>query len=67
MGTRLLRLPEVLSRTGLSRSTLYRLLKAGVFPAPISVLHTRCRAWIEDEVQAWVDEQVRIARRAVRD
>jgi prophage regulatory protein len=32
-----LRFPEVKSRTGLSRTTIHRLIKAGDFPAPKSL------------------------------
>jgi prophage regulatory protein len=32
-----LRFPDVKSRTGLSRTTIHRLIKAGEFPAPKSL------------------------------
>ena len=34
---RILRLPEMLQMTGLSRSTLYRMVKAGTFPPRYSL------------------------------
>jgi predicted DNA-binding transcriptional regulator AlpA len=34
---RFVRLPEVLSRTGLSRSTVYRRIQEGSFPAPLVI------------------------------
>lgn len=40
----LLRLPEVLELTKLGRSTLYRLMSDGQFPAPIK-LSARAVAW----------------------
>ena len=52
-GQRLMRLPEVLKLTGLSRSTLYRKIKAGQFPAPVS-LGPRSVAWRESEVLDWI-------------
>lgn len=57
--TRLLRLPEVLSLTGLSRATLERLILAGDFPMPVRP--TPCtRAWRSDEVAAWIDARPRV-------
>jgi prophage regulatory protein len=47
---RLLRLPAVLDRTGLSRSTLYA---TPDFPKSVKV-GDRAVAWSEDEVDAWI-------------
>ena len=51
---RLLRLPQVLERIGLSRSMVYLLESQGRFPGRVKV-GTRAVAWPEDEVQAWID------------
>lgn len=53
-GHRLLRLPEVLRATGLSRSTLYRKIKESAFPSPVQ-LGERAVGWRESEVIAWID------------
>ena len=37
MRCRILRLPEVLERTGLSRSTLFRRMRAGEFPQSVKL------------------------------
>ncbi len=56
MATRLLHLREVLNRTSLSRSHVYRLVKSGDFPASVSL---GCRvAWVESEVQEWIDARI---------
>ncbi|HEX2594769.1 MAG TPA: AlpA family phage regulatory protein [Rhizomicrobium sp.] len=49
----LLRLPEVKARTKLSRTTIYRRIAAGRFPAsfPIS---SGLAAWYESDIDAWV-------------
>ena len=60
MAERFLPLREVLARTSLSRSTIYHLIAESSFPASIS-LGSRV-AWIESEVQGWID--ARIAARA---
>lgn len=50
----LLRLPAVLARTGLSKTTIHRLEAAGRFPRRRRV-GTRAVAWVAAEVDAWVD------------
>jgi prophage regulatory protein len=53
---RLLRLPDVIRRVGLSRSMVYQLVAAGRFPAPVR-LTSRATAWRSDAVQAWIVER----------
>jgi prophage regulatory protein len=53
MHPRVLRLPQVLDRTGLSRSSLYRLHAAGTFPRRVQISE-RSVGWIESEVDAWL-------------
>ena len=60
---RILRLPEVRARTGLSRSTLYLRMAEGRFPKPIA-LGERAVGWIEAEVDAWLHRQIEASRRA---
>lgn len=48
-----LRLPEVTSRTGLSRSTLYTRMAGQVFPSSVSI-GPRSVAWLESEVDEWI-------------
>ena len=58
---RFLRLPEVLERTGLSRSTIYVRLAAGTFPRPVA-LGARAVGWIEAEIDEWVRERIAESR-----
>lgn len=58
---RFLRLPEVLDRTGLSRSTIYVRLDQGRFPRPVS-LGARAVGWIEAEVDEWIRERIAASR-----
>jgi prophage regulatory protein len=53
MSDTLLRRPEVESRTGLSRSTIYDWMKRGEFPQPVK-LGARLVAWRESDVTAWM-------------
>ena len=50
---RILRLPAVLDRTGLSRSTLYRKIQEGTFPKQIA-LGVRTAGWRESSIAAWM-------------
>lgn len=53
----LLRLPQVKTRTGLSRSELYRRIAIGTFPAPIKI-GERASAWSSIEIECWIAERV---------
>jgi len=61
MQTALLRLPQVRSKTGLSRSEVYRREKLGEFPRRVS-LGARSVGWLAEEVDAWIMERVRESR-----
>ena len=50
---RLIRINEVIVITGLSRTTIYRLVSKRRFPLQVNLL-ANCVAWIEDEVIEWV-------------
>jgi prophage regulatory protein len=50
---RVLRLPEVMTRVGLSRSTIYLRMNQGTFPKAIS-LGARACGWVESEIDAWL-------------
>ncbi|MBV9569779.1 MAG: AlpA family transcriptional regulator [Alphaproteobacteria bacterium] len=56
--TRLLRLPEVLKRTGLGKTATYALMKDGTFPKPVSLTDTRV-AWVESEIEEWLQQKIR--------
>ncbi|MDH5644189.1 MAG: AlpA family transcriptional regulator [Gemmatimonadota bacterium] len=59
---RILRLPEILSRTGLSRSTIYLRISEGKFPAQIA-LGERAVGWLESDVDNWLAAQVEKSRK----
>ena len=65
MATVILRLPDVKTRTGLSRSTIYLRVSEGCFPSPIS-LGGRAVGWIEAEVNDWLNNQIESSRKATR-
>jgi prophage regulatory protein len=54
---RLLRFPAVRERTGLSRSTIWRLEQRGQFPRHHQI-SANVVAWSEDEVSGWIRARV---------
>jgi len=66
IATKVVRLPAVVQHTGLSRSTIYALIKAGSFPAPIS-LGARAVGWLVADVQTWLDSRVAMSRETAND
>ncbi len=55
---RLLRRQEVEARCGLSRTSIYRLMREGRFPAPLRV-GPRAVRWLETEIEAWLSARPR--------
>lgn len=53
----LLRLRPLMVRMGLSRSTIYRLIATKGFPKPIQ-LGAASVAWVSDEIDAWIRQQI---------
>lgn len=64
MAISILRLPEVCSRTGLSRSSIYLRITRGEFPPPVS-LGGRAVGWPETEIENWLAEKVATSREQV--
>lgn len=58
---RFLRLPRVKDRVGLGRSSIYALVASGEFPRPIS-LGGRAMAWLESDINGWIQTKVEAAR-----
>ena len=64
---RFIRLNEVLSRTGYGRTSIYRKMEDGSFPRSVklggppidpNVFDSRAIAWIEDEVEQWIESRI---------
>jgi len=53
MKNRVIRLPDVVNQTGLSRSTIYDYIKMGMFPKQIK-LGIRAVGWYEDDIEKWL-------------
>jgi prophage regulatory protein len=50
---RIIKIREVITMTGLSRSSIYLLIKKGTFPAQVK-LSTRSSGWFWSEINSWV-------------
>jgi len=49
---RIIRLPEVIERVGLSKSTIYQNIQDGTFPKQLKL--GRTSGWLESEIDAWI-------------
>ena len=56
----ILRWPDVRSLTGRSRTSVWRDVRAGKFPAPVQ-LGENTIGWYEDEIAAWQEARPRAA------
>ena len=56
----MLRMPEVMARTGLSRTTLWRRMRAGTFPAATS-LGENSIGWPEHLITEWIESRPVVA------
>lgn len=50
---RIIRLKTVLARTGLSRSTIYRKIAEGTFPAQVRI-SVNGAGWKESDIDRWI-------------
>jgi len=50
---KILRMRTVLARTGLSRSTIYRKIAEGTFPAQLKI-STNGSGWHESDINRWI-------------
>ncbi len=55
-GERVVRVPEAEQRTGLCRTSLWRLEKAGEFPARRAITGTTI-GWLDSELTAWLQSR----------
>lgn len=53
---RLIRAAEVYDRTALSRASVWRRVRLGAFPKPVTLGYNRI-AWVESEIDTWIDKQ----------
>jgi len=51
--TKIIRLPQVIERTGLSRSSIYDYINKGTFPKQVNISQ-RSVGWYESEIDDWL-------------
>ncbi|HDQ6882264.1 TPA: AlpA family transcriptional regulator [Escherichia coli O174:H8] len=61
MSNNLIRLSDVMRRTGYSRAWIYRLINQGRFPKPVKI-GSRSVAFIESEVDEWINQRIDASR-----
>ena len=54
---KILKLPEVMEATALSRSSIYAYCSENRFPKPVTI-GRRAVGWLESEISAWIDQKV---------
>jgi prophage regulatory protein len=58
-----LRLPDVKAVTGLSKTSIYELIREKSFPPPVR-LGPRAVAWVKSEIRQWAVQRVHASRSA---
>ncbi|EJI6636916.1 helix-turn-helix transcriptional regulator [Escherichia coli] len=61
MSNNLIRLSDVMRRTGYGRAWIYRLISLGRFPKPVKI-GSRSVAFIESEVDEWINQRIDASR-----
>jgi prophage regulatory protein len=56
MSKKMLRLLAVKEKTGLSRSTIYAMIKDGNFPKNF-ILNARAVGWLDSDIQNWIESK----------
>ena len=54
---RLIRLHDVMARTGLSKTTIWRHIRSGEFPKSVN-LTSGTVGWVEEEINDWIDARI---------
>ena len=56
---RILRLPAVETKVGLSRSSIYVQIEEGTFPRPV-LISKRAVGWRESTIDAWIESKMEV-------
>ena len=56
-----IKLPTVKSMTGLSKSSIYAMMKKGEFPNSIAI-GNRAVAWVEAHIEQWIEEKISLSQ-----
>ena len=65
MSKKIIRLPAVKDKTGLSRSSIYLRMSNGEFPRSISLgSQSRAIGWLDADIEQWLDERIAASKAA---
>ena len=57
---KLIRIKDVVAKTGISRSYVYELCKQGLFPRKVELIPGGSSvAWVEDEINKWIEGRIK--------
>lgn len=62
MAYSILRLPQVKTKTGLSRSAIYFRIADGTFPKQIDLGGGRAVGWLESDIENWIKQRLAASR-----
>ena len=62
MSNKINRLPAVIEKTGLSRSSIYLRMNKGEFPQSIS-LGDRAIGWLEADIEQWLEDKITASKK----
>ena len=65
MAQKIVRLPEVLKRVPLCRTSIWSKVKSGLFPQPVHIAGGKAIGWIETELDAWIEAHAVAHRKTV--
>jgi prophage regulatory protein len=57
----ILRMEDVIAKCGLSKTEIYRRLKAKTFPTAVC-LGVRARGWRSDDIDAWINSLSQVSK-----
>jgi len=61
MSNKIIRLPAVKDKTGISRSSIYLRMSKGEFPKSIS-LGDRAIGWLESDIKQWLEDKIQASK-----
>lgn len=62
MSNKINRLPAVIEKIGLSRSSIYLRMSKGEFPQSIS-LGDRAIGWLEADIEQWLEDKITASKK----
>ena len=64
--TQIFRLPQVMQKTGMGRSSIFAAIKRGEFPAQVKLTKTgRASGWVASEIESYLEQRIAASRAEV--